>query len=89
MYAKNKPLYPFGHGLSYTKFEYSNLEIRKENSRAIVSFDVKNSGGSDGDEVVQVYVSHVGSEVERPVKELKGFSRIHVKKRRNYKSRYS
>ncbi len=79
LYGKNKPLYPFGYGLSYTEFEYSNLEINYGKDRAIVSFDVKNIGKYDGDEVAQVYVSHIGSLVERPIKELKGFSRFYVK----------
>jgi len=74
------PLYPFGHGLSYTTFEYSNLQLSaKEISPAEsirVSVDIKNSGSYFGEEVVQLYIQDVISTVSTPVKELKGFSRI-------------
>jgi beta-glucosidase len=82
MYFKGKPLYPFGYGLSYTTFAYSNLstsarQVGKNKDREIaVSVDVRNTGSLDGDEVVQLYVRHVGSRVARPLLELKGFQRV-------------
>jgi beta-glucosidase len=80
MYFRQKPLYPFGYGLSYTTFSYSNLTISsiemKRDGKVTVSVDVHNSGARTGDDVVQLYVAHVNSKVERPIKELKGFRRI-------------
>jgi beta-glucosidase len=80
MYFKEKPLYPFGFGLSYTTFQYSNLKTSADkldkNGEITVSVDVKNSGSRAGDEVVQLYVKHLKSKVERPLEELKGFKRI-------------
>ncbi len=80
MYLKDKPLYPFGFGLSYTTFQYSNLKTSADkidkNGEITVSIDVKNTGNRGGDEVVQLYVKHLKSRVERPIKELKGFKRI-------------
>jgi beta-glucosidase len=82
MYFKGKPLYPFGYGLSYTTFEYSNLKTSSEQLSAggeiTVSVDVRNSGSRAGDEVVQMYVSHDGSKIERPIEELKGFQRVRL-----------
>ena len=79
----SKPLFPFGYGLSYTSFEYDNLVITPEstswNGQIEISVDVKNVGPRGGDEVVQLYVNDVQSEVTRPVKELKGFKRITLK----------
>jgi beta-glucosidase len=80
MYFKGKPLYPFGYGLSYSTFEYSNLKtsatkIPRDGS-ITVSVDVRNTSKRVGDEVVQLYVSHVGSKLDRPAEELKGFTRI-------------
>jgi len=72
MYFKGDPLYPFGYGLSYTTFKYSNLRY----SNSIVSVDVTNAGKRAGDEVVQLYIQHLTSKVQRPGKELKGFQRI-------------
>lgn len=78
-----KPLYPFGHGLSYTTFEYSNLSIGVQGSpnggAARVAFDVENAGDLDGDEVVQLYVKREYASVTRPVQELKGFKRLTLK----------
>ncbi|HEY2583624.1 MAG TPA: fibronectin type III-like domain-contianing protein, partial [Mucilaginibacter sp.] len=80
MYFKGKPLYPFGFGLSYTTFQYSNMttgaDKMDKTGEVTVSVDVKNTGSRAGDEVVQLYVKHLKSKVERPEKELKGFKRI-------------
>ena len=77
------PLFPFGHGLSYTKFEYSELDIspREVTSKDAVKIKlkVKNVGHREGDEVVQLYISDPVASVTRPVKELKGFKRITLK----------
>ncbi|OAB33097.1 beta-glucosidase [Paenibacillus macquariensis] len=73
-------LFPFGHGLSYTTFEYSNLKVSakniKDTSTLTVSVDVKNTGNLAGKESVQLYVRDVESTVIRPVKELKGFGKV-------------
>jgi beta-glucosidase len=83
MYAKQKPLYAFGFGLSYTSFAYAHLRVSSmtlgEDATAMVSVDVKNTGSREGDEVVQMYVSHVGSGVARPAEELKGFVRVSLR----------
>jgi len=80
MYFKGQPLYPFGFGLSYTTFKYSNLKTSSakldKNGEITISIDIKNTGTRTGDEVAQLYVKHLGSKVERPEKELKGFKRI-------------
>jgi beta-glucosidase len=80
MYFKGQPLYPFGFGLSYTTFEYSNLRTSSDSVTAAgevgVSVDVKNTGTRAGDEVVQLYVKRLNSAVVRPIKELRGFERI-------------
>lgn len=78
------PLYTFGYGLSYTKFEYSNFAINTKEIKADgelkVSVDVKNTGNYDGDEVVQLYINDVYSSVTTPKKTLKGFKRLFIKK---------
>lgn len=78
-----KPLFPFGYGLSYTTFKYSNLKITpastKDDADVTVSFDITNSGKREGAEVAQVYVSDKHAKVPRPVKELKGFSKVNLK----------
>ena len=80
MYFKGEPLYPFGHGLSFTGFRYSNLHVSasalKEDGEVAVSLEVQNTGKRTGEEVVQLYVTHLKSKVERPGKELKGFQRV-------------
>jgi beta-glucosidase len=82
MYFKGAPLYPFGFGLSYTSFRYSNLktsstQVAKDGS-VTVSVDVTNTGSRAGDAVVQLYVKHMQSKVVRPSEELKGFQRVTV-----------
>jgi beta-glucosidase len=78
-----KPLFPFGFGLSYTLFEYSDLKFDKTNfsvtDSCIVSFKVKNIGKFNGDEVVQLYINDIIASVARPVKELKAFKRVNIK----------
>jgi beta-glucosidase len=73
---KVEPLFPFGHGLSYTSFSYSDAKVVKTEDGAMVSFVLKNSGTTVGAEVVQLYVSDEKSSVERPEKELKAFQKI-------------
>ncbi|MEW6203158.1 MAG: glycoside hydrolase family 3 C-terminal domain-containing protein [bacterium] len=84
MYFTNEPLYPFGYGLSYTTFQYANLTIDKkkasESDTITIRVDVKNTGDRDGDEVVQLYVRDVESSIRQPLKQLKGFKRVHIKK---------
>jgi beta-glucosidase len=74
-----KPLFPFGFGLSYTTFAYSNLEIKPEGKEFVVSFDVKNTGKVAGAEVAQVYVGDDKCTLVRPAKELKGFDKVYLK----------
>jgi len=83
MYFKGDPLYPFGYGLSYTTFSYANLKTSSEelasDGTITVSVDVTNTGSRTGDEVIQLYVKHLKSRVERPGEELKGFQRVTLK----------
>jgi beta-glucosidase len=79
MYFRDTPLYPFGYGLSYTTFAYRDLKTSLSRDGQIdVSLVVKNTAKRAGDEVVQLYVTHVDSKVSRPLKELKDFTRIHL-----------
>ena len=82
-FFKGTPLYPFGHGLSYTTFAYKDLRTSADTLAAdgtiTVRVDVTNSGKRAGDEVVQLYVQHLGSTVERPIRELKGYKRVALK----------
>ena len=71
--------YPFGFGLSYAQFVYSNLEVQPTSEGFDVKFDLANTSAVDAEEVAQVYVSRPSSKIERPVKELKGFQRIALK----------
>ncbi|MCL6624957.1 glycoside hydrolase family 3 N-terminal domain-containing protein [Alicyclobacillus shizuokensis] len=77
-----KPLFPFGHGLSYTRFEYRDLTFSSlqvdVHGQVEISCTVQNTGDCDGDEVVQLYIRDPQADVTRPVKELKGFARIHL-----------
>ena len=77
-----EPLYPFGYGLSYTSFEYSDLqltEIDKKNKSVALSFNITNTGGYEGAEVAQVYVRDIASKEARPLKELKGFQKVFLR----------
>ena len=80
----NEPLYPFGYGLSYTDFVYGDLQLSSEtlpkNGNLTASVTVTNKGNHDGYETVQIYLRDIYAEVARPVKELKGFDRIFLKK---------
>ncbi len=81
-YYHNKALYPFGYGLSYTNFEYSNLklpQIIKAGEDLVVEVTVSNAGKRDGDEVVQLYVKDMDASTPRPIKQLEGFQRIYLK----------
>uniref|UniRef100_UPI00404B8551 beta-glucosidase BglX n=1 Tax=Flavobacterium sp. TaxID=239 RepID=UPI00404B8551 len=81
---ENAPLYPFGHGLSYTNFEYSDFKISAEKMKKgetiTASITIKNTGEYDGKEVVQLYIRDLVASTTRPVKELKGFELIALKK---------
>src|SRR5688572_15149887 len=80
MYLNGKPLFAFGHGLSYTTFKYDGLKVSADQLRAdgkvTVTMDVSNTGERSGDEVVQLYTRATKSSVARPAKELRGFQRI-------------
>ena len=82
LYSKDKPLYAFGYGLSYTSFAYEGVKVSAPKVAADgtvqVTVKVKNTGKRAGDEVVQLYVQHLGSKVERPRLELKGFKRVRI-----------
>lgn len=81
--VRNDPLYPFGYGLTYTTFRYSDLTLSSAAMAADGSVEasivVSNTGQRDGDEVVQLYVHQQAASIARPVKELRGFQRIHLK----------
>lgn len=82
---QNSPKFPFGYGLSYTKFELSDLklskkELKKTNDKLIISLNIKNTGNFDGEDVVQLYTRDLVGSVVRPVKELKGFQKVFLKK---------
>ena len=76
MYAKAKPIYPFGYGLSYTRFKYSRMKVKKDGDNYVVSFRLKNTGKRDGEEVVQLYAKFRGDDAS---KRLRGFERVAVK----------
>ena len=81
--GNSNPLYSFGHGLSYTTFDYSNIKVvtppNQDQSSVEITFDLKNTGNQDGDEVPQLYVQDLISSVITPEKQLKGFQRVHLK----------
>ena len=82
-YFHQEPLYPFGYGLSYTTFNYSNLKVAEKaniNEPVKVSVDVTNTGTKDGDEVVQLYLTDEKASTPRPIRQLEGFERISLKK---------
>lgn len=82
--SPNTPLYPFGYGLSYTQFDITNLRLDKTSIKPTenikVSVEVANTGQRDGTEIVQLYIHDVAASISRPVKELKGFERVFLKK---------
>jgi beta-glucosidase len=82
-YFNGKPEFAFGHGLSYTKFKFSDGELASKDisasGTAKISFTVKNTGASDGDEVAQIYFRHINSSVPQPKLALCGFARVHLK----------
>tara|TARA_R100000501_G_C2627738_1_gene121714 strand:+ start:3079 stop:3867 length:789 start_codon:yes stop_codon:yes gene_type:complete len=81
---ENAPLFPFGYGLSYTSFNYSNLNVEKEsyavNEEVQISVELSNTGDYDGKEVVQLYIRDLFAKIVRPVRELKGFQLVELKK---------
>lgn len=82
-YFEDEPLYPFGYGLSYTKFSYSDLKIEGKPNKTnpfTVSVTVTNSGAVAGDEVVQLYITDEKGSTPRPIRQLEGFERIHLQK---------
>lgn len=80
----NEPLYPFGYGLSYTSFDYSDVTLSsttmEKDGTVTATVTVTNTGGRDGDEIVQLYVRDPVASISRPVKELRGFERVHIAK---------
>ena len=73
------PRYPFGYGLSYTDFEYSDIDVRKQGKSYLVSFNITNKGDVDAYETAQVYVGDPVASVKRPLKELKGYEKVFIK----------
>lgn len=84
-YFEGKPLYPFGYGLSYTTFNYTDINIHENGEAVSISFNVKNTGQRDGDEVSQVYVKLPETGQIMPLKQLKGFQRTTLKKNESKK----
>ena len=83
MYFKGNPLYPFGYGLTYTTFQYSRLRLSSpsisKTGQVTIKVDLKNTGPKASDEVVQLYIKDPCSKVKKPIKQLKGFQRIHLR----------
>jgi beta-glucosidase len=83
MYCQEEPLFEFGYGLSFTSFEYSKFAVSRQvlnpGGEISVQVDIKNTGTLAGDEVVQLYISHMDSKVRRPQIELKGFMRVNIR----------
>ncbi len=80
MYMKHNVTYPFGFGLSYTSFDYSKLNVSRKDKLVTATIEVSNTGDMDGDDVVQLYVSNMDSEVYQPIRQLKAFKRVSVPK---------
>ncbi len=81
-YFEGKPLYPFGHGLSYTRFEYGNLQLpeaARPDQNVMVAVDVENIGDMAGEEVVQLYITDLETSVPVPLRSLQGFQRVFLK----------
>jgi beta-glucosidase len=82
-YFRGEPLYPFGYGLSYTRFKYANMKLDRgrytTNQNVVVSVDVRNVGDREGDEVAQLYVTDVNASVPVPIRALKGLRRIRLR----------
>ena len=85
-YFTGKALHPFGFGLSYTNFSYTDLSVTKSNNDFTCSLKITNTGQLDGDEVVQLYLRRINKNENEPLKTLKGFKRISIKKRKHKKS---
>jgi beta-glucosidase len=82
-FFKDEPLFPFGHGLSYTRFEYSALNVPARvdvGAEVKVSVTVRNTGARAGDEVVQLYLTHLGANTRVPIRSLQGIKRVHLKR---------
>jgi len=79
VFSDSKPYYPFGHGLSYSNFQYSSLEAKVKGTSAEISFCIENRGPMEGKEVVQLYVSKPAASVGRPIKQLRAFTRLGLK----------
>lgn len=83
IFTSRQPLFPFGHGLSYTDFKFENLSVApqkiKPGQSAVVHVEVTNTGSREGDEVAQLYIHQRVASITRPVKELRGFQRIHLR----------
>jgi beta-glucosidase len=80
MYMKDNVTYPFGYGLSYTAFNYSGLKVTQNKKEVSAVLDVTNTGVMDGDDVIQLYVTNLDSEVYQPIRQLKAFKRISLAK---------
>ena len=77
--APLEPVYPFGYGLSYTTFKYSQLSVEESGETLEICFFLENTGSRDGTEVAQLYAQDVTASIVRPVRELKGFQRVPLK----------
>jgi beta-glucosidase len=87
-YFKGQPLYPFGHGLSYSTFAYSGLRAKRTASGAEISVTARNTSSREGDEVVQLYFSG-GADTDAPVRSLRGFERIHLRSGESRRVRFT